>query len=203
MARGLIAIVDDDEAVRQSTEQILLRSGYCIALFASGDDFVDSEIAEPLSCVLLDLRMPGRSGLEVLDALRNRGDAVPVIVITAHGDLAAGIAAMKLGACDFIEKPYAAEDLLAAIETAMERATDASDADASRARARALVETLTPRERQVLQGILKGEQNKIIAFELDLSIRTVEAYRSQLLKKLGVRGTAEAVRLGLAAGLGE
>lgn len=196
---GIIAIVDDDEAVRRSTSEIMRRSGYDVRMFASGDDFVGSELG-PVACVLLDLHMPGKDGLAVLAALRDRGDAPPVIVITAHGDLAVAIAAMKLGACDFFEKPYRATDLLASVEAALDRPDD-RDAITFRAWAIAVVDTLTRRQRQVLEGILQGMQNKIIAFELGLSTRTVEAYRSQLLEKLGARGTAEAVRVALAAGL--
>lgn len=203
MARRIIAIVDDDEAVRQSTSQIMRRSGFHTEMFASGDDFVSSVGAEPASCILLDLHMPGRDGLSVLTTLRERGNSPPVIVVTAHGDLAVAVDAMKLGARDFIEKPYQATDLLSAIETALASSAEVTDANALRTRAMALVDTLTPRQRQVLRGILKGMQNKIIAYELGLSIRTIEAYRAQLLEKLGVRGTAEAVRLGLAAGLAE
>lgn len=203
MEQGIIAIVDDDEAVRQSTSQTVQRSGFHARMFASGDDFIGSETGEPVSCILLDLHMPGKTGLAVLAALRERGDSPPVIVITAHGDLAAAIDAMKLGACDFIEKPYKTDNLLAAIKAALESSVDVRDANAFRAHAVALVDTLTSRQRQVLLGILRGLQNKIIAFELGLSIRTIETYRAQLLEKLHVRGTAEAVRLALAAGLAE
>lgn len=199
----IIAIVDDDEAILHSTSQVMQRSGYHPRIFASGDDFIKSETGEPVSCVLLDLNMPGKNGLAVLAALRERGDSPPVIVITAHGDLAAAIDAMKLGACDFIEKPYEADNLLAAIKAALDSSVGVRDANAFRAHAMALVDTLTARQRQVLLGILKGLQNKIIAFELGLSIRTIETYRAQLLEKLHVRGTAEAVRLALAAGLAE
>ena len=203
MEHGIIAIVDDDEAVRQSTSEFLQRSGFHVGVFASGDDFIESGTGEPVSCILLDLHMPGKNGLAVLAALRERGDSPPVIVITAHGDLAAAIDAMKLGACDFIEKPYKADNLLAAIKAVLESSVDVRDANAFRAQAIALVDTLTARQRQVLLGILRGQPNKIIAYELDLSIRTIETYRAQLLEKLHVRGTAEAVRLALAAGLAD
>jgi two-component system response regulator FixJ len=199
----MIAIVDDDEAMRQSTSQVLRRSGYDTQIFVSGDDFIADETAETLSCILLDLHMPGKDGLAVLAVLRDRGDSPPVIVVTAHGDLAVAVDAMKLGACDFIEKPYEGEELLTAIRAALDSNFGGADANLFRARATALVDTLSSRQRQVLLGILKGLQNKIIAFELGLSIRTVETYRAQLLEKLHVRGTAEAVRLALAAGVGE
>ena len=179
------------------------RSGYESRMFVSGDDFIVSDAAETMSCILLDLHMPGRDGLAVLAALRERGDSPPVIVVTAHGDLGAAVDAMKLGACDFIEKPYKADDLLRAIRVALDSNSGVADAKLSRERATAMVDTLTSRQRQVLLGILKGMQNKIIAFDLGLSIRTIETYRAQLMEKLNVRGTAEAVRLALAAGLAE
>ncbi len=203
MAEGIIAVVDDDEIVRHSTFQTLERAGLRARMFESGDDFLDWDGAEPISCILLDLHMPGSGGMAVLAALRKRGDSPPVIVITGHGDLPAAIEAMKLGACDFIGKPYRVEELLAAIGSAVDGSRETRDANASRERAIALVDTLTSRQRQVLLGIVQGLQNKIIAFELDLSIRTVETYRAQLLEKLQVRGTAEAVRLALDAGLAE
>lgn len=201
MALGIIAIVDDDEAVRRSTFQLMRRSDFEAEMFESGDDFLSRAVIDNIGCILLDLNMPGTGGLAVLTALRQRCNSPPVIVITAHGDLASAIDAMKLGACDFIEKPYRLDELLTAIGSAMSGSRDVRDANALRERAIAQVDLLTARQRQVLLGILHGLPNKIIAYELDLSIRTVETYRAQLLEKLHVRGTAEAVRLALDAGL--
>jgi two-component system, LuxR family, response regulator FixJ len=203
MPKGIIAVVDDDETVRHSTFQTLQRSGISARMFENGDDFLRWDGAETISCILLDLYMPGSGGMAVLAALRERSDSPPVIVITGHGDLAAAIEAMKLGACDFIGKPYRAEELLTAIGSAVQASRGTRDANVSREWAMAQVDTLTFRQRQVLLGIVHGLQNKIIAFELELSIRTVETYRAQLLEKLNVRGTAEAVRLALDAGLAE
>jgi two-component system response regulator FixJ len=203
MPDGIIAVIDDDEAVRHSTAEVLQRSGFPVETFTSGDYFLSAAVIESMSCILLDLHMPGTDGLAVLAALHERSDPPPVIVLTGHGDLAAAIDAMKLGACDFIEKPYETEALLTSIRTALEGNRDVRDAAAARARAIAQVGRLTSRQRQVLLGILKGLQNKMIAYELGLSIRTVETYRAQLLEKLGVHGTAEAVRFALDAGLAD
>jgi len=202
MAYGLIAIVDDDEGFRLSLASLLTRAGYDVKMFDSGDDFLRSQCAEPFSCIILDVQMPGRDGLAVLRLLGDRAASPPVIVMTGHGHVGAAVQAMKLGADNFVEKPVAIEALLAAIENATTRGNARAGARIVRSDAAALVATLTERQQQVLRGILRGLQNKIIAFELGLSIRTIEAYRSQLLIKLGVGGTADAVRLGLAAGLG-
>lgn len=196
----LVAIVDDDEAVRLSTCSVLKRAGFAVRMFGSGDDFLNSSATGQASCILLDVQMPGNDGLAVLRALGDRGDSPPVIVITGHGDITVAVDAMKLGACDFMEKPYEAADLLASVERAIAIAAKRGDARTVRIDARTLVTALTQRQRQVLQGIMRGLQNKIIAYELGLSIRTIEAYRAQLMTKLGVRGTAEAVRLALTAG---
>ena len=203
MSRILIAVVDDDEAVRLSACMLLQTAGFDVVLFKSGEEFLARRVSSPIACILLDLQMPNTNGLQVLQILRSRFSSVPVIVITAHGAILSAVEAMKLGACDFIEKPYGAAELLAAIERALALGKKASEASIVRDRAAALVGGLNARERQVLQGIMGGRQNKMIAHHLGLSVRTVEAYRSQLLDKLGVKGTADAVRLGLAAGLGE
>lgn len=203
MPNGIIAIVDDDEAVRHSTAQLLQGAGFRVETFPSGDCFLGTDATERVACILLDLHMPGAGGLAVLAAMHRPGGSPPVIVLTGHGDLAVAIEAMKLGACDFIEKPYEMDDLLTAVRTALAGGREARDANESRARAIALVALLTSRQRQVLIGILRGLQNKMIAYELGLSIRTVETYRAQLLEKLGVNGTAEAVRFALDAGLAE
>jgi two-component system response regulator FixJ len=196
----VIAIVDDDDVVRQSTAVLLERAGYRIRAFESGDAFLAAQFPGDSDCVLLDMRMSGTDGLGVLKALGAWDAMPPVLVLTGHGAVPEAVEAMKLGAADFLEKPYPAEALLSAIEKALESGPTGK-AGVVDAYAAAKVATLSHRQVQVLRGILKGQPNKIIAYELGLSIRTVEAYRAQLLEKLGVRGTAEAVRLAIAAGM--
>jgi two-component system response regulator FixJ len=201
MPTGLILVVDDDRAVREATARLLKRAGYSVECFESGDTLLAADLPEAVACVLLDVRMPGTDGIGVLRALATRGWSAPVMVITGHGDIPLAVEAMRQGAFDFVEKPYAPEHLFAMIERAqsaepIERNTDGIDATAE-----LVVRSLSWRQRQVLAGILCGHPNKIIAYELGLSIRTVEAYRAQVLTKLRVRGTAEAVKFALAAGL--
>jgi two-component system response regulator FixJ len=201
MSRKCIAVVDDDQAVRLSTADLLERLGFDVKLFESGDAFLDSGSLAGISCILLDLQMPGRDGLAVLRALAERGDSPPSLVLTAHGGIPAAVEAIKLGAYDFMEKPYDADALLTKIEGAMQQPPGVKGAGGGNAEAAALVAALSGRQRQVLGGIVRGLQNKIIAYELGLSIRTVEAYRAQLLERLGARGTADAVRVAIAAGI--
>lgn len=201
MPYSLIAIVDDDEAVRLSTCSLLKQRGFKVTPFESGDAFLAGKTPDSFACILLDMRMPGSDGLAVLLALRDRGASSPVIVITGHGEISEAVQAMNLGAQDFIEKPYEPAGLLAAIELALTSRLRTREAMALSTGAKALVGGLSQRQRQVLQGIVRGQPSKLIAYELGISIRTVEAYRAQLLAKLGVRGTTEAVRLAIAAGL--
>lgn len=198
--RHLVAVVDDDDAVRLSTERLLGRRGFDVVPFVSGDAFLASELPGNLDCILLDLRMPGTDGIAVLRALKERGLWLKIVVLTGHGDISLAVDAMKLGALDFLEKPYPPAALVEAIRhvCATPLPTTGPQVDEE---ARKKLAKLTPRQRDVLLGVLKGQQNKIIAYELGLSVRTVEAYRGQLLTNLGVRGTAEAVRLALAAGM--
>jgi two-component system response regulator FixJ len=199
MSRGLVLIVDDDRAVRESTARLLHRAGFQSQCYESGDEFLAASIPDEIICILLDVRMPGTDGLAVLRALGERPALPPVVIITGHGDIPLAVEAMRMGALDFIEKPYAPDRLLETIgkATAADRAPpEKIDPDA-----RALLDQLSWRQRQVLAGILCGHPNKIIAFELGLSVRTVESYRAQLLVRLQVRGTAEAVRFALSAGL--
>jgi len=197
----IVAIIEDDDGARKSTAWLLEGEGYRTLSFVSGDAFLESRLPEGLCCALLDLRMPGRSGLEVLRELKRREAMLPVVVLSGHADLATAVAAMKLDAIDVIQKPYPPELLLQAIEGAQAlrqqwRANRAADRDAV-----ARIEGLSERLRQVLTGIVRGQANKVIAWELGLSVRTVEAYRAQLFQKLRVRKTAEAVRIAVAAGL--
>jgi two-component system response regulator FixJ len=194
-----IAIIDDVAASR-STEALLERSGFTVRTFENGDAFLATQRSGNWDCVVLDLHAAGINGIGILRALASWENVPPVLVLTGHGAIAEAVEAMKLGAADFLEKPYPAEAFLVAVGQAVAsgaaRKKRAIDPEAA-----ARVSALPQRQSQVLRGILKGKPNKIMAYELGLSIRTVEAYRSQLLEKLGVRGTAAAVRLAIAAGM--
>jgi two-component system response regulator FixJ len=200
----VVAVVDDDDAVRASTAGLLRRVGHRVESYASGAEFLASDIPDDLGCILLDMRMPGMDGLAVMRALRDRGNKFPILVLTGHGDVPMAVEAMRLGAADFLEKPYPPKDLLEAIAKACNTRTASAETGAQvNLLAAQKVAGLSERERLVLQGILKGQPNKIIAWEAGLSVRTVETYRAQMLVKLGVRGTAQAVKLAIAAGLAE
>ncbi|HYD11481.1 MAG TPA: response regulator [Allosphingosinicella sp.] len=200
----LIALVDDDDAVRTSTAGLLRHAGHRVQSYTGGAEFLASDLPEDLDCILLDMRMPGMDGLSVMRALRERGDDRPVLVLTGHGDVPMAVEAMRLGALDFLEKPYPPKELVEAIERACTLRTAAAEGGpAVNRHAVQKVAALSERERLVLLGMLKGQPNKIIAWEAGLSVRTVETYRAQMLAKLGVRGTAQAVKLAIAAGLGE
>ena len=198
----LIAVIDDDDGARLSTAWFLEGEGYRVLPFASGDAFLAAWLPERLACALLDMRMPGRNGLDVLRVLKEREDAPPVLVVTGHADMAVAVAAMKLKALDVIQKPYQGKALLDAIGEASASREAARAAQAPAREACALIEALSQRQRQVLEGIVSGQPNKIIAWKLGLSVRTVEAYRAQLFQKLRVQSTAEAVRIAVAAGMG-
>ncbi len=169
--------------------------------FASGDEFLRARLPDQLVCILLDMSMPGKNGLDVMRAIGEHDNRPAVLVLTGHGDIPMAVEAMKLGALDFLEKPYVPTTLLAAVDSASECHQQSRASLAGNREAAALVEALSERQREVLAGIVKGRPNKLIAYDLGLSIRTIEAYRAQLLGKLGVRSTAEAVRIALAANL--
>lgn len=204
MPHGPVLIVDDDQAVRDSTARLLRRAGYTVESYESGDAFLQSTIADAVTCILLDIRMPGTDGIATLRQLSSRGNLPRVIMITGHGDIPLAVEAMRLGASDFLEKPYTPERLFQSIDKALERIAGKPESEPRPAldpEAQAGLERLSWRQRQVLAGIMCGHPNKIIAYELGLSIRTVEAYRAQLLVKLRLRGTAEVVKFALAAGI--
>jgi two-component system response regulator FixJ len=182
----------------------LRRAGHKVESYTGGAEFLASDLPKNLGCILLDMRMPGMDGLSVMRALKERGDGIPILVLTGHGDVPMAVEAMRLGAVDFLEKPYPPKELLEAIARACEVQTSGGEGG-PRVNQIAVqkVAALSDRERLVLQGVLKGQPNKIIAWEAGLSVRTVETYRAQMLIKLGVRGTAQAVKLAIAAGLAE
>ena len=192
----LVHIVDDDAQVRAATSYLLSSKGYSTQIYASGPEFLrDADLQR--GCILLDLRMPEMSGLEVQEELVSRGVLLPVVVISGHGDVATAVKAMKLGAVDFLEKPYREQDLAAAVERALSLSSKRTDRRQSEITASARLQELSPRETQVLQGLLGGLSNKEIARRLDLSPRTVEMHRANLMSSLAVDSLSEAIRLAL------
>ncbi|WP_313537967.1 response regulator [Sphingomonas sp.] len=196
-----IYIVDDDDAVRASLHSLLsVRPDLIVRGYRSGDAFLEQEGELDPGVVLLDFHMPGSSGLDVLLKLDRSPKFVP-IVLTGQGNVGLAVQAMKAGALDFIEKPYEAEFLLKVIDQAFSKLEEDGEAAARTATAESKIAKLSPRETDVLKGLIEGRSNKIIAYELDISPRTVEIYRANLMEKLEVRSLSEALRIAFAAGL--
>ena len=198
-----IHLVDDDEGIRRSASFMLRTSGYLVKTYASGVEFLETAAEAAPGCVLLDVRMPGMDGLEVQKTLKARGIFLPVIVMTGHGDIAVAVQAMKSGAVDFIEKPFEKSTLVGAIESGFERLEQAGKRHARADEAQARLKALTGRERDVLEGLVRGHPNKTIAYDLGISPRTVEIHRANLMSKLEVASLSEALRIAFAAGLGD
>ncbi len=200
--KRMVHVVDDEEALRRSASFLLKTSGYAVTVWSSGVAFLkEARHAEP-GCVLLDIRMPEMDGFAVQAAMIERGIAMPVIILTGHGDITMAVAAMKAGAVDFLEKPFEKAALVAALAEGFRR-LDGLDADQERAKdAGVRIAALTPREQDVLGGLARGLPNKTIAYDLAISPRTVEVHRANLMTKLGVRSLSDALRLAFAAGVG-
>jgi two-component system response regulator FixJ len=195
----LVHLVDDDEAIRRSVGFMLKTSGFHVHTYESGVELLKAAPDLESGCILLDIRMPGMDGLEAQRALRDKGVTLPVIIMTGHGDVSLAVQAMKAGAVDFIEKPFEKAVLLSAIEHGVERLKK-SAADQDRADEAAVrLQALTPREREVLDGLARGLPNKTIAYDLGISPRTVEIHRANVMSKLGVRSLSEALRIAFAA----
>lgn len=200
--RKLVHIVDDEEAIRRSASFMLKTSGYAVETWPSGVAFLkEVRHAEP-GCILLDVRMPQMDGLEVQQRLTESGVIMPVIILTGHGDISIAVRAMKAGAVDFLEKPFEKTVLLGSIETAFDRMTAADGKAFLAAEAEVVLGALTPRERDVLEGLARGLPNKTIAYDLNISPRTVEVHRANLMTKLDVRSLSDALRIAFAAGMG-
>ena len=201
-AERFIYVIDDDPAIRRSLERLLDAVGFQVASYATPKAFLDIAGSLLGGCVLLDLRMPEMDGFEVHARLRLINPDLPVIVVTAQGDVQTAVRAMKAGAADFIEKPYSDDALIAAIESALKTSASKGRTD-DIAAAAALIDTLSLRERQVLEALVAGQPNKVVAFRLGISVRTVEVHRSRMMDRLGVRQFAEAVRLLVLASFAE
>lgn len=202
-AERLVHIVDDEEAIRTSVGFLLRTNGYTVKSYASGVAFLGAAIRETSGCVLLDIRMPELDGLTVQARLAERGLTLPVIMLTGHGDIALAVRSIKAGAVEFLEKPFQKAALLATLEDAFRRIDAADRVHIDAAEAVVRLAALTPREGDVLRGIVKGQPNKITAFELGISTRTVEAHRAALMTKLNARSLSEVLRIAFAAGVGE
>jgi len=202
MSGRRIYIVDDDDALRRSVEMLLAAAGnFSTTSYASGEAFIAAVPQLEVGCVLLDLNMPGMSGIDVLGQLKTMDGRFETILLTGQGDIGMAVEAMKLGAADFLEKPYDNKLLLRALENGFAHIEDRVKEVSAIQTAREYIERLTPRERDVLLGLIDGKANKVIAYELDISPRTVEIYRANLMDKLEVRSVAEAVRIAFAAQL--
>jgi len=196
-----VVLVDDDPAVRDSTATLLEHAGHKIHAFVSGDALIEAGVPPGTDIILLDVMMPGRNGLDTLRALGAAGGLPPVVMLTGHGDIPLAVEAMKLGAVEFLEKPYPMAGLLDLVSTLRPNPVRKAEDSQQRQEAAAAVEKLSSRQREVLRGLALGEQSKITAHRLGLSIRTVEAYRGHIFERLRVRGMAEAVRIAVVAGL--
>jgi len=197
----VVFVVDDDDAVRESLEISLKLAGHKVESFASAAAFLASGAPTRPGCLVTDIRMPDMDGLELQEELKKRNCSLSVIVITGHGDVPLAVRAMKAGAGDFLEKPFARDALLTAVRRALERhATHAGDATRSD-EIRTRIALLTPREREVFTLVVAGKQSKVIAHELGASPRTVEIHRARMMKKLNAGSLQELVRMAIAAGI--
>ena len=196
-----IYIVDDDDAVRASLHSLLsLQADLVVRSYRSGDAFLEEAAELDPGVVLLDFHMPGASGLDVLQTIRGNA-AFASVILTGQGNVTLAVQAMQAGALDFIEKPYEAELLLQLVDNAFSQLERNSEAIARVEAARTRIARLSPRETDVLRGLIEGRSNKVIAYELDISPRTVEIYRANLMEKPEVRSLSEALRIAFAAGL--
>lgn len=199
----LVHVVDDEEPIRRSLEFLLRNAGYAVQKWEDGDAFLRGAEAATPACVLLDVRMPGRDGLEVHAEMAKAGFNLPVVVLTGHGDVATAVKAMRGGAVDFLEKPFEREALLRALDVAFGQLLDRKALRERQTWAKTQIGQLTAREKEVLEGLACGYPNKTIAYDLGISARTVEVYRANVMVKLEVASFADALRIAFAAGMGD
>lgn len=200
MTQPTVFIVDDDEFVRDSLAALLLAKGMEAVPFASAEAFLLGYRPVASGCAIVDMRMPGMDGIALLEHLRAGSISLPVIVVTGHGDIALAVRAMKAGAADFIEKPYNNAAILEAVTRTLQTAPTGLLSDVDAADARARITSLTSRERDILQQLIIGNPNKVIAFQLNISPRTVEIHRANLMKKMAADSLSHLIRMALAAG---
>jgi two-component system response regulator FixJ len=199
-AEAIVHVIDDDEAMRESLTFLLDTAGLEARTYGSALEFLTRAEALSGGCIVTDVRMPEMTGLELVRRLKTLGVPQPVIVITGHGDVPLAVEAMKAGVVDFLEKPFDDEVFLSAVRAALDVDQRATHAEAERRRFETMLEGLSPREQEVLRGVIAGKANKIIAHELGISPRTVEVYRANVMTKTRAGGLSELVRMALLAG---
>lgn len=192
-----VHVIDDDEAMRDSLSFLLESAGMTSVTYESAEQFLEQAEGLTAGCVLTDVRMPGMSGLDLVRRLHDIGVKLPIVVMTGHADVPLAVEAMKAGVSDFIEKPFDDETMLKAVRAALDRGQE----DGDRAELLRRIESLSTRERQVLEGLVAGRANKVIAYDLGISPRTVEVYRANLMTKMGAGSLSELVRMALGAGV--
>jgi len=199
--RATIQVIDDDEGVRRTLAYVLGSAGFAPRLFPTAEAFLAEPTESPPACVLTDVRLPGMTGLELVKHLKDAGSDDPVIVMSAVGDIHMAVVAMKLGAADFLQKPLRSAATVAAVREAIERWERKPRQPPEAAAYRRTFAQLTPRQRDVLEGILAGKLNKTIAYDLGISVRTVEGYRAEIMARTKAESLSELVRMAMLAGL--
>jgi FixJ family two-component response regulator len=190
-----VYVVEDDEAVRDSLELLLKSAGKPVKTYATANAFLEDYSSRMAGCIVLDIRMPGMDGMELQKKLNERNSILPIIFVTGHGDVPMAVDAMKEGAVDFIQKPYREEALLEKIEVALEQDREQRKTLGEKQEIIRRVKTLTPREREIMDRMIAGQANKVIAIELEISQRTVEIHRSRVMHKMGTHSLAHLVRM--------
>jgi two-component system response regulator FixJ len=198
-SNAVVHLIDDDENVRRAIAFLLGTAGHAVRVHESAVQFLENLADLQAGCIVSDVRMPGMDGLELLRRLREQGMDMPMIIMTGHADVPLAVQAMKAGAIDFLEKPFDDELLLSAIRIALQQHDSAGRSSAEIAQIQARIDTLSPRERQVLEGLLAGHPNKTIAFDLGLSSRTVEVHRANVMSKMSADSLSDLVRMALLA----
>jgi two-component system response regulator FixJ len=198
---AVVHLIDDDEDVRKALAFLLGTAGLAVCVYESADQFLGKASKVSHGCVLTDVRMPGTDGLTLQKKLKELRPDLPVVVMTGHGDIPLAVEAMKVGAVDFIEKPFNDDHILSAIRLALESGAHSGDHQRELAEVKKRLASLSPRERQVLDGLLAGHPNKTIAYDLDLSSRTVEVHRANVMTKMDAASLSDLVRMSLSAGI--
>ena len=191
----IVHLIDDDDALRDSVQLLLVSEGFSVKTYASAIEFLEALENAPTGCVVTDIRMPGMSGMDLLAHLAARSLALPVIVVTGHADVPLAVRAMKQGAVDLLEKPFRTEDLVSAVRNALASGKGAPANEAQTREALARLATLSVRENEVLDRLIRGQPNKVIAYEMGISPRTVEVHRANVMKKTKAGSVSELVRM--------